>query len=158
MPNRTIPLISMSELYDLVAGTSTGSLLATSLVFPNPDPNNVTRNKYFANDAITIYTTDAPIVFTKYAIGAWGRFWGTVIFTLIGALIGLLIGHKIYFNKQHEETMIAFKEYMKARKVNTKGHAHNTQVESTLSQNVSEHLKDVFHGEEIKAKMDSEDL
>ena len=64
MPERDIKKVSMSELYDMIAGTSTGSLLATSLVFPNPDPKNVTKNMYFADDAISIYTKEASVVFT----------------------------------------------------------------------------------------------
>ena len=35
---RTNEKISMAEIFDLVAGTSTGSLLATALVIPNDDP------------------------------------------------------------------------------------------------------------------------
>ena len=40
-PERKNGRISMAELFDLVAGTSTGSLLATSLVIPN---DNETTN------------------------------------------------------------------------------------------------------------------
>ena len=32
--------VSMAELFDLVSGTSTGSLLATALVIPNNDPES----------------------------------------------------------------------------------------------------------------------
>jgi patatin-like phospholipase/acyl hydrolase len=50
IPNRTTEKISMAEVFDLVAGTSTGSLLATALVIPNDDnATNATQfNKYFA--------------------------------------------------------------------------------------------------------------
>ena len=49
-PERSNGRISMAELFDLVAGTSTGSLLATALVIPND--NEATKkdqvNKFFA--------------------------------------------------------------------------------------------------------------
>lgn len=98
----------------MVAGTSTGSLLATALVMPHPDDPK--KNKFYAEDAIEIYTKDGPDVFRKFELSAWGRAWGTIIFTLAGGLLGLLIGHKIYYNPRHEETMKAFKEYIKQRK------------------------------------------
>lgn len=37
IPQRKNEKVSMAELFDLVAGTSTGSLLATALVIPNDD-------------------------------------------------------------------------------------------------------------------------
>lgn len=40
IPDRDNKRISMSEVFDLVAGTSTGSLLATALVIPNDDTNS----------------------------------------------------------------------------------------------------------------------
>jgi patatin-like phospholipase/acyl hydrolase len=63
MPNRTNGRVSMAELFDMVAGTSTGSLLATALVFPN-NVTNGTPNMYFAQDALDIYVNEAPVVFT----------------------------------------------------------------------------------------------
>ena len=38
LPERQSGRVSMAELFDLVAGTSTGSILATTLVLPNMDP------------------------------------------------------------------------------------------------------------------------
>lgn len=37
IPERANQQLSMAELFDMVSGTSTGSLLATSLVLPNND-------------------------------------------------------------------------------------------------------------------------
>ena len=111
----------MSELFDLIAGTSTGSLLTTSLILPSFDPNG-RKNKYFADDAISIYQNKASIVFTKYYLSNWGRFWGTLIFTTVGGLLGLFIGWRIYYNKEHEDTMKAFQQYVKQRKATAKHH------------------------------------
>lgn len=56
IPERDTLRVSMAELFDMVAGTSTGSLLATSIVLPNNDTNSPRINKFFAEDAIKIYT------------------------------------------------------------------------------------------------------
>ena len=65
LPERKSGRVSMAELFDMVAGTSTGSLLATSIVLPNPDPetNQTQFNKFFASDAMDIYTRYGPQVF-----------------------------------------------------------------------------------------------
>jgi patatin-like phospholipase/acyl hydrolase len=52
---RPIKKLSMSELFDLVAGTSTGSLLATALVIPNNNSLSPQKNKFFADKVIEVY-------------------------------------------------------------------------------------------------------
>ena len=42
--------VSLSKVFDMVAGTSTGSLLATCVVIP--DVKDPTKNRYYADDAI----------------------------------------------------------------------------------------------------------
>lgn len=62
---RSKPKISMSELFNMVSGTSTGSLLTSAIVLPNPD--NATKalkpNKFFADDASLIYIKHGKDVF-----------------------------------------------------------------------------------------------
>ena len=53
----------MSEIFDLVAGTSTGSLLATALVIPNDDATSIQKNKFFADKVIEVYSDMGPRVF-----------------------------------------------------------------------------------------------
>lgn len=61
---RTIPKISMAELFDMVSGTSTGSLLTTAIVMPDKDPATSGRkNLYFANNASEIYKIHGKDVF-----------------------------------------------------------------------------------------------
>ena len=58
--------IPMSKIFDMVAGTSTGSLLSTALVIPAVD--DPSANRYYADDAAKIYTSKAGQVFTKYKL------------------------------------------------------------------------------------------
>lgn len=48
----------MSSLFDMIAGTSTGSLLVSALVMPNL--NKTSTNAYYATDIIDIYETVGP--------------------------------------------------------------------------------------------------
>lgn len=106
----------MAELFDLVAGTSTGSLLATALVIPNDDKNATMKNKFFAQKAIEVYTDLAPIVFTKFAVTLKSRIIGTLIFLVVGLLVGFLIGVRVYHNKDFEENIQVLKVLVKTRK------------------------------------------
>lgn len=57
IPVRDNEQFSLAELFDMVAGTSTGSLLTATIVFPDYSPNNTNpgKNKFYAEKAIEIY-------------------------------------------------------------------------------------------------------
>ena len=92
--------ISLSKVFDMVAGTSTGSLLATSIVIPAVD--NKTVNRYYSDDAIKIYTTRGKDVFQTYEMDTWVNVLGIAIFAVVGGLIGILMGVRTFTNESHE--------------------------------------------------------
>lgn len=51
IPERNNGKVSMTEVFDLLAGTSTGSIIASGLSMPNPDGTN----KFFAPDVVDIF-------------------------------------------------------------------------------------------------------
>ncbi|CDW84799.1 patatin [Stylonychia lemnae] len=128
---RSSKKISMAELFDLVAGTSTGSLLATALVIPNDDPltNDTVINKFWAQKAIEVYTIRAPQVFTKFQMSFKFRIIGVLIITTIGLFVGFLVGRKMYVNAQFEESIKALKQLVKSRKQSIKGKENKNLTE-----------------------------
>ena len=54
----------MHTLFDMISGTSTGSLLTTSLVLPKSKEDRT--NRFFADDVIEIYRVNGTDVFKKY--------------------------------------------------------------------------------------------
>jgi len=116
IPERPIERMSMAELFDMVSGTSTGSLLATSIVLPNTDKNSTQINKFFSTDAIRIYAELGSKVFQKFEVGYRGLILGTTIFAILGALLGLWIGASRYHDKEHEDSIKAFKSFIEIRR------------------------------------------
>lgn len=46
----------MTELFDMIAGSETGAIIATTLVIPNDDLSNPTRkNKFYSERAIEFF-------------------------------------------------------------------------------------------------------
>jgi patatin-like phospholipase/acyl hydrolase len=51
----------MKDLFNMTAGTSTGSIIAAGLAYP--DANCTGRPKYYGNDAIKMYRENAKVIF-----------------------------------------------------------------------------------------------
>jgi len=68
-----ISRLPMSLLFDMLAGTSTGSLLAAGLSIKNrsASSNGLDQPLYWANDAYHIYTDNADQIFESKGLGGW---------------------------------------------------------------------------------------
>ena len=96
----------MSELFNMVSGTSTGSLLTTAVVIPSG--NDTIKNKFFASDASAIYEQRGAQVFKTFDLPIWVRLLGTLGFAVVGGLLGYCIGVRMYHNPELEKTMESF--------------------------------------------------
>lgn len=139
----------MAELFDLVAGTSTGSLLATSIVMPNDDTNSTRINKYFAEKAIQVYTEMNSIVFTKFEIPTKNRIIGTIVFIIAGALTGFYIGSKIYTNSHYESNLKKLNVLLRSKMEVLDG-TENSSVQDTIATSILNQSGDIEDTETLK--------
>jgi hypothetical protein len=110
-PDEKIP---MHELFDMIAGSSTGSILAAALV--TPEEKNSTKNKYFAEDVRHVYYDEDDKIFhinhLPYVL--------IVLLTLLGSLVGGFLGYRygirLYDNKEVEEAHEFIRDYIKKAK------------------------------------------
>ena len=84
---------------------------------------------------------------------------GTAAFVVFGAALGFLIGHCLYKNKQHEDSMLAFKQYIKSKKAEVKGSQNvSKQLISSLQIAMLKKLKAIKGAEAILEEAQSKDI
>ena len=62
----------VSDIFDMIGGTSIGSITASALSIP--DQNNASTPKYYAQDIVNIYTTKADILFQESFVDVWKQY------------------------------------------------------------------------------------
>ena len=101
----------MKDLFDMMAGTSTGSILATALAIPDPD--HPTYPKFWASEATAIYIDSGPIIFRQSSLG---RFWQvTCYITIVCLFTGLFYccGSSRYDNKKKKEAHLIIHKFIR---------------------------------------------
>lgn len=79
IPKRDNERIAMPELFDMISGSETGSLIGGALVIPNDDPNTKdTRiNKWFASDTTKFFYDESATLYKDQEMPAG---WSVLVF------------------------------------------------------------------------------
>eukprot|EP00349_Pseudokeronopsis_sp_Brazil_P002959 CAMPEP_0202969198 /NCGR_PEP_ID=MMETSP1396-20130829/14834_1 /ASSEMBLY_ACC=CAM_ASM_000872 /TAXON_ID= /ORGANISM="Pseudokeronopsis sp., Strain Brazil" /LENGTH=117 /DNA_ID=CAMNT_0049696453 /DNA_START=45 /DNA_END=398 /DNA_ORIENTATION=+ len=91
IPDQLIHKLPMSDLFHMMAGTSTGSLVTGSLTMPNKEGGN----KFNSTDIVDVFVKEGSVVFTK-PISKTRLIICWVVFILIGFLLGYFIGNCLF--------------------------------------------------------------
>lgn len=85
-------VVAMKDLFEMTAGTSTGSILAAGLVYPDKDHMDIKMPAFFADDLLKIYSERGGEIFVKKQLGWWDSFFWFILITSIFGCIFYYIG------------------------------------------------------------------
>jgi hypothetical protein len=106
----------MKDLFNMTAGTSTGSILAAGLAYPNATYYNLTAEEqaankvevngqvythpgFFADELIDIYAVKGGEIFVSNSLSAFWVFLWFTLFVGANGLVGFGIGCYLYDNE-----------------------------------------------------------
>ena len=90
IPERTTKRIAMHELFDFIAGSETGAIIASTLVIPNNDTTSEQKNKYFAGTAQKFFETKVDTLYHDSKVSTGVRF-------LIISIVVIILCMGIYY-------------------------------------------------------------
>ena len=100
-------VVAMKDLFDMTAGTSTGSILASGLAYPlnttqGGDPKTP---MFFAKDLVNIYQNMGGQIFMKQRLPNWWAFFWVLIFLGVFGATAWFVGHFYYDNKETKQAL-----------------------------------------------------
>ena len=80
----------MPELFDLIAGSETGAIIATTLVIPNNDTTSTQKNQFFANRAVDFFEKNVDNIYHDQQVNTFLRL------LIIAVVLSLICGGVYY--------------------------------------------------------------
>jgi hypothetical protein len=109
--NASSKIVAMKDLFNMTAGTSTGSILATGLVYPLGDTQ---EPMYWGTDLLNIYMDKASTIFTGNDLPSTTKGLIYLVCILLCAEIFYLIGNRHYDNDDVKKSMAEFKTQLRS--------------------------------------------
>jgi predicted acylesterase/phospholipase RssA len=103
-------VIHSAYMFDMLAGTSTGSILSAGLVFPDPD--NPAKPKYTAELAADVYIDGAKFIFTPNGWGPLVGFLLSIGFGISFAALFFWQGRRKYHNPKTLKSLFKYEEFL----------------------------------------------
>ena len=100
-------IVHMHTLFDMMSGTSTGSIITGMLTAPSDKPNTP---KYTAQDVITLYSTRGNELFQSTAFPTWAAALIAIFSMILLGYLTFLLGKWLYDNP------ITYRNLKKAKK------------------------------------------
>ena len=104
----------MTDLCDMLAGTSTGSILSAGLSIPSP--TNSSAPRYYATDAQNIYIDNADVIFKRNHFNWFQRFSAFVVFILFFTCVFHIVGYYKYNNPKAHKAHAKMHDFLQERK------------------------------------------
>jgi hypothetical protein len=94
--------LHMKELFNMIAGTSTGGIVTAALSSPRrPDSDE----PFYSDTLLDLYVNEGPEIYKKQSINKWIIALITILCTAVFGVLGYRIGVYTYANPKVENTM-----------------------------------------------------
>ena len=95
--------ISMVELFDMLAGSETGAILASTLAIKNDDAKLNQANKYFADKVVSFFDENMDTIYKDKDFDAWVYILIICISMVFFGVISYFLTQKIFNIKGFED-------------------------------------------------------
>lgn len=151
--DKQIEKIPMKDLFDMMSGTSTGSILSAGLSV-REGPSRPNYPKYWAMDAVKIYIDGGPIIFQQNKVGKSVKVLCYIFSIIVCGLLFFYCGLRKYDSKKYKkslnsilESLIQHKELLLEKEKKMNDNEIKNEVEEQF-QNIEEN--DLNKSEESK--------
>lgn len=102
---KNIELVHMLDMFDMMAGTSTGSIISAALAYPNPEDKDKKpeerRPWYFMQEILNIYTKTGDKIFVASSSSGFASLM-ILLFMVAGcAALGFAFNYKYFNHRKH---------------------------------------------------------
>ena len=103
----------MQDLFDMFAGTSTGSILSTGLSTAyNPKDPAKRQPMFWSKKVKDIYVNERDVIFKQNGLGVFAQFITYLICFILFAIMFFFCGKRKYNNPKKKEAYVRLIEYL----------------------------------------------
>jgi len=96
--------IAMYELFDMLAGSETGAIIASTLVVPNDDPKSKQRNKHWSTKSSSFFKENVDILYQESNMPESIKSILSLIFVILVGVIAFKTAG-FYFRKENSSSV-----------------------------------------------------
>ena len=120
--------IAMPELFELIAGSETGAIIATMINLPNDNTTSAQKNKYFANNATDWFDKYEVKLYHNPKLPVWMNITINLVVLLIFGPINYMIASKIFTVSNFDENVKKLRFLIRYGKKKLKVHGNHPEI------------------------------
>lgn len=142
--------VSVVELFDMVAGSETGAIIASSLIIKNE--NATTKafqpNKHFATTSLKFFQEHVDVLYADAQLSMYLKVLIFLALTIVGGAVTHCIARRVVSIPDYDKKVLLIQKFLRLKKDELNGKNFDTQELTEAATGLSA----VFEAEQAKGK------